>query len=726
MDGPDLTFATHTSPKRAECDEDLVRLSWPREQLVQALEALALRTGLRAAAVGAIGIPDIRPPDASVYAGNWIEWAAGCLGLEAEPVEFPVPDLDHGLLQACPLVLALPTTGEARFLLLFKAKGDSIALIVPDLRLHWRRARAISTAATAQYEAPMVRDLDRLLDKAGVRSARREQVRSVMLRQRLAAQAFTECWIMRLPATAPFMAQMSQAGLMRRLGSVVVLLMGMYLVEIGGWGLIGAAVLGGRLSLAWLVAWQLMLLLGVPLRLSAGWLEATFALDLGRMLKQRLLAGALRIDIDAIRHQGAGQIIGRVMESQALESLVLGGGMAVIVAVVELTFAGWILSAGAAGYLHLAALLIWLAALVAVCFRYYRQLRAWSMARLDMTHELIEHMIGHRTRLAQEPPRRRDAAEDRVLRDYLGLSRALDNTIAPVTAGSAGGWTIVAFLGLAPAFIAGTASPAALAISLGGIMMASRAFASISSGIASLSQACVAWSLVSDLFRAGGAPVEPSAVPPPTQPSAENTRHKVLDASDLVFRYQHGGRPILEQLDLTIHQGERILLEGPSGGGKSTLAALITGLRRPDSGLLLLHGLDRPTLGLGWHQLATEAPQFHENHILSGSLAFNLLMGRNWPPTAEDLALAQALCAELGLGGLLSRMPGGLMQHVGETGWQLSHGERSRVFLARALLQDASLTILDESFAALDPATLKICLETAVARARTLVVIAHP
>jgi ATP-binding cassette subfamily B protein len=572
----------------------------------------------------------------------------------------------------------------------------------------------------------MARDLDLLLDNAGVPPARREQVRSTMLRERLAAQAFTECWMLRLPATAPFMAQMSQAGLLRRLGSVVVLLMGMYLVEIGGWGLIGAAVLGGRLSLAWLVAWQLMLLLGIPLRLSASWLEATFALDLGRILKRRLLAGALRIDIDAVRHQGAGQTIGRVMESQALESLVLGGGMAVIVAVVELMFAGWILSAGAAGYLHLPALLIWLTALVAVCLRYYRQLRTWSVARLDMTHELIEHMIGHRTRLAQEPPYRRDATEDRVLRDYLDLSRGLDNTIVPVTAGSAGGWTVVAFLGLAPAFIAGTASPAALAISLGGIMMASRAFASISSGIASLSQACVAWSLVSDLFQAGGAPVEPSAVPPPEQPAAQNTRHKVLDASDLVFRYRHGGRPILEQLDLTIHQGDRILLEGPSGGGKSTLAALITGLRRPDSGLLLLNGLDRPTLGLGWHQLATEAPQFHENHILSGSLAFNLLMGRNWPPTAEDLALAQELCVELGLGGLLSRMPGGLMQHVGETGWQLSHGERSRVFLARALLQDASLTILDESFAALDPATLKTCLETAVTRARTLVVIAHP
>lgn len=87
---------------------------------------------------------------------------------------------------------------------------------------------------------------------------------------------------------------------------------------------------------------------------------------------------------------------------------------------------------------------------------------------------------------------------------------------------------------------------------------------------------------------------------------------------------------------------------------------------------------------------------------------------------------AQQLCEELGLSGLLARMPAGLMQMVGESGWQLSHGERSRIFLARALLQKAKVTVLDESFAALDPATLKQCLTCAFKHAQTLIVIAHP
>ena len=101
-------------------------------------------------------------------------------------------------------------------------------------------------------------------------------------------------------------------------------------------------------------------------------------------------------------------------------------------------------------------------------------------------------------------------------------------------------------------------------------------------------------------------------------------------------------------------------------------------------------------------------------------------MGCGWPETEEDLQVAKDLCLDLGLGDLLERMPSGLMQMVGETGWQLSHGERSRVYFARALLQNAQLTVLDESFAALDPETLKKCLNCAVKRARTLLVIAHP
>ena len=120
------------------------------------------------------------------------------------------------------------------------------------------------------------------------------------------------------------------------------------------------------------------------------------------------------------------------------------------------------------------------------------------------------------------------------------------------------------------------------------------------------------------------------------------------------------------------------------------------------------------------------APQFHENHVLTETFAFNLLMGRGWPPQPADVEVAESVCRELGLDDLLSRMPAGLWQLVGETGWQLSHGERSRLYMARALLQEADLVILDESFAALDPETLQRCLRCVLKRATTMLVIAHP
>ena len=71
-------------------------------------------------------------------------------------------------------------------------------------------------------------------------------------------------------------------------------------------------------------------------------------------------------------------------------------------------------------------------------------------------------------------------------------------------------------------------------------------------------------------------------------------------------------------------------------------------------------------------------------------------------------------------------MPAGLHQIVGETGWQLSHGERSRLFVARALLQDADLLILDESLAALDPEALRTTAQVVLDTAPSVLLIAHP
>ncbi|HEU4532700.1 MAG TPA: ATP-binding cassette domain-containing protein [Polyangiaceae bacterium] len=202
---------------------------------------------------------------------------------------------------------------------------------------------------------------------------------------------------------------------------------------------------------------------------------------------------------------------------------------------------------------------------------------------------------------------------------------------------------------------------------------------------------------------------------------------RLLEAREVVFRHHERGLPVLRGVSLRVAPGDRMLLEGPSGGGKSTLSAVLAGLRQPESGLLLLGGLDQRSLGTAaWRRRVVTTPQFHENHVLQNTFAFNLLMGRRWPPSQDDLAEAEGVCRALGLGELLGRMPGGLQQMVGETGWQLSHGEKSRLYIARSLLQGADLLLFDESFGALDPETLGVALRSVLERAPTLLVIAHP
>jgi ABC-type bacteriocin/lantibiotic exporter with double-glycine peptidase domain len=152
----------------------------------------------------------------------------------------------------------------------------------------------------------------------------------------------------------------------------------------------------------------------------------------------------------------------------------------------------------------------------------------------------------------------------------------------------------------------------------------------------------------------------------------------------------------------------------------------MAGLRMPSSGLVFVRGLDQHTIGeRDLRRVVAAAPQFYKNHVFNETLLFNLLVGQTWPPTSQALAEATAVAAELGLGDLLDRMPAGMFQHVGDTGWQLSHGERARVFLARTLLQHSEVVILDESFGALDPESLQQCMRAVLARARTLVVITH-
>ncbi|MEV0428193.1 ABC transporter ATP-binding protein [Micromonospora sp. NPDC050495] len=185
----------------------------------------------------------------------------------------------------------------------------------------------------------------------------------------------------------------------------------------------------------------------------------------------------------------------------------------------------------------------------------------------------------------------------------------------------------------------------------------------------------------------------------------------------VTFRYGPHADPVLDGFDLDVPDGDHLVVVGASGIGKSTLAALIAGVLRPQSGTVEVAGL--PVAGAAAAELARRRvliPQ--EAYVFTGSLRDNL---RYLRPDLADPEIVRA-AARLGLSDLVDRL-GGLAATLRPAG--LSAGERQQLALLRAWLSPAALVILDEATCHLDPAT-EARLETAFAeRAGTLVVIAH-
>ncbi len=119
-------------------------------------------------------------------------------------------------------------------------------------------------------------------------------------------------------------------------------------------------------------------------------------------------------------------------------------------------------------------------------------------------------------------------------------------------------------------------------------------------------------------------------------------------------------------------------------------------------------------------------PQAGDDHLFQASLLFNVTAPRGWPPSQADVLEVEAVLTELGLGPLLERMPAGIAQPVGDGGWRLSSGEAARVSLARAILRNPDVLVLDETTAALDAPTQQQILNVAQQHCNTIVLIAHP
>ena len=745
---------------------ELHACAWTVSRAADALEALARACNFPVHAIETTAAPEHFAVDGGDAQTRWLDAVAAALGFEVEPIEVAYTEVDRLLRSSAPALLRVSKGGTSYLLAVRASRRGAVLLVTPELASRWVPIQVIRTAMVEAYEQPLARDTERLIDEVGVPRSRRTRVRDAILSEQLATTSIAAGWLLRLSPHAAPRVQGARAGIWSRLSLLAGAHTCSYALWILSWWIVGRAALEGRLDRGWLIAWALLLLTLIPLELVVTWLQGRVAIDGGALLKRRLLFGALRLEPEEIRHEGAGRLLGRVIEAQAIESLALGGGLLALVAILELLMTAVVLAAAGA---WLPVLLAgWAVACALMAWRYFTRRSAWTQLRLAMTHDLVERMVGQRTRLAQQTPDAWHDGEDQAVERYVTASQSMDRAFVWLMTVGPRGWLLAGIMALSPGFITGGATPATLAVTLGGILLGYRAFRRLAVGLSSVAGAGISWRQVAPVFHAAtrsqpiGSPAFALATSSgPRQPgvrfgseAARTTtpgfrprvfqrdgvaasdlpeqgfdmhRETLLEAHELSFRYSDRSEPVLNGCSLRVHRGDRLLLQGPSGGGKSTLVSLLTGVRVPNAGLLLLDGVDRQTLGATlWRRRIVAAPQFHENHVFMGTFAFNALMGSGWPPQPDDAERAEAICRELGLGELLARMPGGMLQQVGETGWQLSHGERSRLFIARALLQRADMVVLDESFAQLDPENLQRALTCVLKRAPTVMVIAHP
>lgn len=696
-------------------------LFWPPEHGSDALRTLARASGL---APAAFEQPPARvqPPASDEELGALLGTAARATGLDLVGVASPYSDVAELLRRASPAILSVPGRG---LLLLVAGGAKTITLLGPDLGRVRRPIAWLRDLLCAPLEAPHRAALAALLDEAGVHGRRRARATQLLLAERLLGERLESIWLVRLPPEAGVAEQVHDSGLLSGIGKLSLAYVCERSCGFLAFLLLGQGTLGGRLDPGWLAGCLLLLLTALPLRAFAAGSEESLAARAGALLRRRLLSSAQALPPERLRSDGVGRLLGRVLASEELEHLLASGGLGLLSSIFSLVLAGLLLSLSGAGFLA-GLLASWLAVCLGLAWHGHRRRAVATAARLELTQQLIERMVGHRTRLAQEPAASWHDAEDRALEGYHLQSAHADRAAARFDQLAGRGFFLLGLLTLVPLFVFSPpdlSSSTRLGIALWGVLLSASALDELAQGLRRLSDAFLAWQQIAPLLERR----EPRSPPLPVPAATATAPAGLLSAHRLMLAHPRSGAPLLRSVSLVIEPGERLLLTGPSGCGKSTLAAILAGLRAPDSGLLLLGGRDRQTLGTAaWRRRVALAPQYHENHVLTGTFAFNLLLGRAWPPSPADLDAAQALCGELGLRPLLDRMPAGLHQMLGETGWQLSQGERSRLFLARALLQDADLIILDESLAALDPETLTQVASCLLRRARALLAVVHP
>ncbi|HEU5054990.1 MAG TPA: hypothetical protein VFU21_00635, partial [Kofleriaceae bacterium] len=469
---------------------ELDAVAFAHEDLPAALEAAAIaaRLARRRAPASALAVPAASDRDALA---DFLDRLGRRLGLEVQPVVAGPHYLADVLADIAPALIELP--GETtRWLVLLSCGRRRAVVLDASLRVRRISRHALVEELIRPAAAPSTREAAQLIEAAGFAGRRARRAMRALVADRLSRIPIGGIWLLRVPAGRPLAEQASRAGLLRRTGLVIAAQLMVSIIWLSAWWMVGRIALGGIADPGWLLGWGLALASLAPTRALVTWLEGVLAVELGALLRRRLLAGALAMDPDRTKHDGLGRLLGLVLECAAFENLGTSGGAQVILAAVELVPVPFTLALGAGGLPHAALLFLWLVPFGLAVRWQLRDRTRWTDERLALTHDLVDSMVGHRTRLAQMPADRWHDGEDRALVDYHAASHRYDRARIALLHLLARGWLVVAIAALVPAVAAG-APASALAISVGGAVYAYAAFDRLAGGLAQLAAAIEAW-----------------------------------------------------------------------------------------------------------------------------------------------------------------------------------------------------------------------------------------
>ena len=334
--------------------------------------------------------------------------------------------------------------------------------------------------------------------------------------------------------------------------------------------------------------------------------------------------------------------------------------------------------------------------------RYRQQLTSWLQGQAELT--IFNASARYREQMEQTEVNWHDA--QRRQSELTALSQALMLLI--------GGLAVIAMLWLAAGGVGGNTQPGALiALFVFCALAAFEALAPVTGAFQHLGQVIASALRLTQIIEQ-----KPEVTFPQTKAAVPT--QVALRFEKVTFRYPEQAQSALSDISLQVNAGEHIAILGRTGCGKSTLLQLITRAWDPQQGAILLNeqplsNLDEPTL----RRTMSVVPQ--RVHLFSATLRDNLLLAR---PDASDAELS-AVLEQTGLSKLLE--DSGLNSWLGEGGRQLSGGELRRLAIARALLHDAPLMLLDEPTEGLDATTESQILDllAELMRDKTVLMVTH-